>query len=87
MAVDQTTSRAEQFPIFQVDVTDESGLQQLEVFIDVEKDSILHAHFAPSCGTASRARGRPIPGEDPTAGPQPLRITVHQHCSLFTRQV
>ena len=73
VAVDHTTSRSEQFPIFQVDVTDETGLHQLEAFIDVEKDSILHGHFAPSCGTASRARGRPIPGEDPSTGPQPLR--------------
>ena len=73
VAVDQTASRSEQFPIFQVDLTDEVGFKKLESFIEVEKDSILHAHFAPSCGTASRARGRPIPGEDPCAGRQPLR--------------
>ena len=47
------------------------GVKQLESFIDVEKDAILHAHFAPSYGTASRARGRPILGQDP-----PLRSTL-----------
>ena len=73
VAVDQTSSRAEQFPIFQIDVTTVDGVDKLESFIDVEKDAILHAHFAPSCGTASRARGRPIPGQDPRSGPQPLR--------------
>ena len=73
VAVDQTKDRSEQFPIFQIDVTDSQSLSALESFIDVEKDAILHAHFAPSCGTASRARGRPIPGEPPKAGPQPLR--------------
>ena len=73
VAVDQTKDRSEQFPIFQIDVTDSQSLSALESFIDVEKDAILHAHFAPSCGTASRARGRPIPGEHPRAGPQPLR--------------
>ena len=73
VAVDQTKDRSEQFPIFQIDVTDSQSFLELESFIDVEKDAILHAHFAPSCGTASRARGRPIPGEHPMAGPQPLR--------------
>ena len=76
VAVDQTKDRSEQFPIFQIDVTDSQSLHELESFIDVEKDAILHAHFAPSCGTASRARGRPIPGEHPKAGPQPLRSEV-----------
>ena len=76
VAVDQTKDRSEQFPIFQIDVTDSRSLNDLESFIDVEKDAILHAHFAPSCGTASRARGRPIPGEHPKAGPQPLRSEV-----------
>ena len=73
VAVDQTASRSEQFPIFQIDVTTVDGVRKLESFIEVEKDALLHAHFAPSCGTASRARGRPIPGQDPNSGPQPLR--------------
>ena len=73
VAIDQTSSRSEQFPIFQIDVTSVEGVDKLESFIDVERDFILHAHFAPSCGTASRARGRPIPGQDPKSGPQPLR--------------
>ena len=71
VAVDQTASRSEQVPIFQIDVTTIDGVRKLESFIEVEKDAILHAHFAPSCGTASRARGRPIPGQDPSSGPQP----------------
>ena len=73
VAVDQTSSRSEQFPIFQIDVTTTDGVRKLEAFIEVETEAILHAHFAPSCGTASRARGRPIPGQDPCSGPQPLR--------------
>ena len=76
VAVDQTKDRSEQFPIFQIDVTDSRSFSNLESFIDVEKDAIFHAHFAPSCGTASRARGRPIPGEHPKAGPQPLRSEI-----------
>ena len=73
VAVDQTSSRSEQFLIFQIDVTTVERVKKLESFIDVEKDAILHAHVAPSRGTASRARGRPIPGQDPASGPQPLR--------------
>ena len=37
VAVDQTKDRSEQFPIFQIDVTDSQSLHDLESFIDVEK--------------------------------------------------
>ena len=35
---------------------------KLESFVKVERHRLLHAHFAPSCGTASKARERLVPG-------------------------
>ena len=37
---------------------------------------LAYVHFAPPCGTATRAREKPIPGE-PTGGPRPLRSVQH----------
>ena len=45
VAVDQTKDRSEQFPIFQIDVTDSQSLNDLESFIDVEKDAIFTCAF------------------------------------------
>ena len=72
VAIDHRSQRSENFPIFHADLTNNDDLKRVE-YIDVEAGNLLHAHFAPACGTASRARGRPIPGEDPSKGPQPLR--------------
>ena len=77
VAIDHTSQRSENFPIFHADLTNESDLKRVIEYIDVEAENLLHAHFAPACGTASRARGRPIPGEDPAKGPQPLRSETH----------
>jgi len=72
VAIDHISQRSENFPIFHADLTNNDDLKRVE-YIDVEAGNLLHAHFAPACGTASRARGRPIPGEDPSKGPQPWR--------------
>ena len=39
----------------------------------MERHRLVHAHFAPSCGTASRARERPVPGLSAARQPRPLR--------------
>jgi hypothetical protein len=31
-------------------------------YTEAESDSLVHAHFAPSCGTCSRAREIRVPG-------------------------
>ena len=41
--------------------------------VQLEQHRLVHAHFAPSCGTASRARERPVPGLPPDRQPRPLR--------------
>ena len=61
MAIDKDKSRAQSVHVAQYDLNEQDQLDALCDFIQRHKDRILWAHFAPSCGTASRARGRPLP--------------------------
>ena len=58
--IDKTASRSSNF-IAIYDVTDELQLQQLLDFIEREHRRIIAVHLAPACGTASKARERPLP--------------------------
>jgi hypothetical protein len=60
-AVDKVEDRAENFPIYQGDVTNSAERTLLLQYIEAEKEELLHIHFAPSCGTASRAREKAPP--------------------------
>ena len=42
-------------------------------YLKAIQGSLLHVHFAPACGTASRARDKPIPGVPQDQQPRPLR--------------
>jgi len=59
IAVDKTTQRAQGTRIFVCDVTDAAELSNLQAFLEAEQDSLAWVHFAPACGTASRAREKP----------------------------
>ena len=65
-AVDKDETRAENFAIYKCDVTNSEDFALLLQYIEAEKEELLHVHFAPSCGTASRAREK-------APGPPPLR--------------
>ena len=69
-AVDKVEDRAENFPIYQCDVTNSAERTLLLQYVEAEKEELLHIHFAPSCGTASRTREK-------APGPPPLRSDVH----------
>ena len=60
MAIDKDPSRSKQVHIVQYDLVDEAQRNSSLQLIDKEGLSILWAHFAPSCGTASRSRERPL---------------------------
>eukprot|EP00435_Cladocopium_sp_Y103_P066264 s14_g28.t1 len=60
LAVDKTTDRSCGIDIMVLDLTILSQLQLLLDIIRAEQDRILMIFIAPPCGTASRARGRPI---------------------------
>lgn len=72
-AVEKDKQRAEQFSIFCCDVTKREDVKPLMDYIEAESECIAHAHFAPSCGTCSRAREIKIPDLPPGRQPQPLR--------------
>ena len=59
IAVDKTTQRSQGTRIFVCDVTDEAELGMLQSFLSAEQDNLAWVHFAPACGTASRAREKP----------------------------
>eukprot|EP00435_Cladocopium_sp_Y103_P069221 s1948_g32.t3 len=75
MAVDKDNKRAQSVHIANYDLNDPDQLAALCDFIRKHQHLILWAHFAPSCGTASRARGRPLPklARLGVKVPQPLR--------------
>ena len=67
----QNPKRAENFPIASFDLTRPHDFSTVCKFVEAEREDLLLAHFAPSCGTASKARERKVPGiPNP---PRPLR--------------
>ena len=73
LAFDHSDARSCGIEICNVDLTDPQQLKDLLEFITVEAPRIVAIWIAPSCGTASRARERPLPGN--ADGPKPLRST------------
>ena len=72
-AVDKTNERSENFTIYRCDLTNPTEVALLKEYLLAEQDALLHVHFAPACGTSSRARERPIKGLPKHKQPAPLR--------------
>ena len=79
MAVDKDKSRSKQVHIVQYDLEKPHQLDALLQVLEKEKDCILWVHFAPSCGTASRSRERPLKHLERQGFevPKPLRSDQH----------
>ena len=73
LSVDKDVNRAENAVVAKYDLCDANQFSTLEKLVRAERHRLVHAHFAPSCGTASRARERPVPGLPPDRQPRPLR--------------
>ena len=73
LPINKDPQRSENMVVANFDLTDPSHFSSLRDLIHVEKEFIVHAHLAPSCGTASRARNIKIPGVKTLDMPQPLR--------------
>ena len=71
LAIDKDPKRAENFPVAAFDLTKPHDFQTVCKFAETESDNICWAHFAPSCGTASKARERRVQGV--ANPPRPLR--------------
>eukprot|EP00435_Cladocopium_sp_Y103_P002245 s2809_g1.t1 len=59
VAVDKDPKRSHGTKIFSCDITKTAELEMFKAFLEAEKDSLAWVHFAPACGTASRAREKP----------------------------
>ena len=73
LPIDKDPRRAENCAVANYDLSDPQQYATLVEVLTAEKDAIVHAHCAPSCGTASRARGRRVAGVPFHLQPQPLR--------------
>ena len=75
LAIDKSTDRSCGVDIMTLDLTVSSQIQLLLDIITAEQDRLLMVFIAPPCGTASRARGRPIKASllKGKKAPQPLR--------------
>ena len=73
LSVDKDLSRAENAAVAKYDLCDRNHFSILEGLVKAERHRLLHAHFAPSCGTASKARERLVPGLPKERQPRPLR--------------
>ena len=73
LSVDKDVSRAEKAVVAKYDLCNADQFRSLVKLVKAEKGRLVHAHFAPSCGTASKARERTVPGMAPHRQPQPLR--------------
>ena len=70
-AIDNTTKRQSKVAIHVLDLTRDSDM---EVLLDMATHAnIGSAHFAPPCGTASKARERPMPNDMQSLKSEPLR--------------
>ena len=83
MAVDKDSRRSQSVHVANYDLNEPDQLDAMCEFISKHQKQILWAHFAPSCGTASRARGKPLPKLEKMGlkAPKPLR-SDHQPMGL-----
>ena len=75
LAVDHSSKRAHGVHIALFDLTCPEQVAQLSALVHEERARLAWIHFAPACGTASRARERPLPHLEAQGYPvaQPLR--------------
>ena len=75
LAVDKDNTRTQNVHIANYDLNDPPQSKALCELVQKHHAQILWVHFAPACGTASRARGRPLPKLKKLGVkvPQPLR--------------
>ena len=79
VAVDKTSDRSHGTKIFVCDVTKPEELDMLEKFLQAEQQNLGWVHFAPACGTASKAREKPnrVLEKAGFKVPKPLRSSEH----------
>ncbi len=61
------------YTVLELDLTSLDDCKRLQDLVEAEGDLCFHAHFAPACGTCSRARERKLEGAPLDQQPRPLR--------------
>ena len=87
LAIDKITGRSCGVDIMTLDLTVRAQLQLLLDIIAAEKDKLVLVFIAPPCGTASRARGRPIKSSLLDARPHNLCALTGNRMGRTTSQV
>ena len=79
MAFDKTNKRSEGQSVIEYDLSNTDEVDSLISFISTHAEQIALIHFAPPCGTASRARGKRLRflKDHGIKEPRPLRDDVH----------
>ena len=79
LPIDKTTSRSSGIYIATYDLSDESQVELLLEMVTREHNKIIAIHMAPACGTASRAREKPLTSWQRKGFkvPKPLRTEEH----------
>ena len=72
-AIDNKTKRQSKVAIHVLDLTRDSDVEVLLDMATATHANIGSAHFAPPCGTASKAPERPTPNDMQSIKPEPLR--------------
>ena len=67
----QGPKKGKKIPVTVFDLTKSHDFQSVCKYVEAERESLVSAHFAPSLGTASRARERSVHGIKTL--PRPLR--------------
>ena len=73
LPIDKDPKGAENVLSANFDLTDPQQFESLLELVRAEKGALIHAHFAPCCGTASKARNIKIPNVRLSMQPRPLR--------------
>ena len=87
MAIDHTISKAAKQHVVIMDLSKEHGIAELRGYIKANSSRIIWIHFAPPCGTASKARDRPLKkwAAQGFSVPGPLRSTGSTICQVPTK--
>lgn len=73
--MDNDPGRAENAPVANFDLRKQADQESLKAFVQAESSALVHVDCAPSYGTASKAREKPVTNPLIRNPPKPLRST------------
>ena len=77
IAVDKDRKRSEGVTVLELDLSLQEDCKRLTDLVEAEGNRCIHAHFAPACGTCSKAREKKLAGIPLDQQPRPLRSEAY----------